>query len=226
MKKNLNLLALCAVLFLTLVQSAYASDGEGDGSGQGKGEPLTLTGTSIKDGIADGDMITLTFSNNVINSSVRENNKKAFILYDGDRGVVEIDVIMADEQIEPDAKRIISVRPVSGFSPGFEYTLFISKNIQAKNGAFAETDTEIRFFAPGPAPEETSAPAAVILPEAPSDDGDAAEEKVPEAGDGAPAASPALPAAREESRNPENNFANIPETENVPQSFADTGPRE
>ena len=156
---------ICALLFLIFARTGYASAGNGDGSGGGEGEPLALTSTSIQNGqIGPDDTITLTFSKNVINASVRDNNKNAFALYDNNGNIVPIEVIMADDQIEPDAKRIVSIRPLAGLSPGFEYTLLVSKDLQAKNGAYANTDSRIVFTVAGAVPEEAteSAPPAAV----------------------------------------------------------------
>ncbi|MCL2167324.1 MAG: hypothetical protein FWH49_08585, partial [Clostridiales bacterium] len=101
---------------------------------------------SIVDGQMEAEgMITLTFSNNVINESVRENNRQSISLYDDRQNEIPIEVIMADEQIQPDAKRDIAVKPVVSLTPGASYTLVVSQTMQAKNGAYADKVYSIAF---------------------------------------------------------------------------------
>ena len=130
-------------LFLLAFSSQISAEVFASESG---GEWLTLTAISPEDGrIGAEDSITLTFSNNVINEAVRDNNIGAFTLYDADGGIVPIDVILADEQINPDAKRLVSVKPVAALETGGEYTLVISDRMQAKNGSHTEAAYRIAF---------------------------------------------------------------------------------
>ena len=157
--KKVRVILICVLLTIAYAQTAYASGGNGDGSGDGSGGSagLMLAATSIIDGqIEPGDSIILTFSNNVINTAVRDGNKRAITLYDDKENTVPIDVILADEQINPDAKRLITIVPLSDLSPGVTYTIAVDKSLQAKNGLYAVQDYRITFSVAGTAPEKTT----------------------------------------------------------------------
>ena len=209
MRKRIGFVLICSIMVLTFALTAYASGGNGDGSGDGSGGSggLTLTATSIIGGqIEPGDSIILTFSNNVINVDVRENNKQAISLLDNKDNAVPIDVILADEQIYPDAKRLITVKPLADLLPGAEYTLVVNRSLQAKNGSNAVQDYRIAFSVAGEASAETPES------EPPEDGGQ------PEPIEAAPAPQP--PAAVE-TASPENTGAQVPnETEQDPQPSA------
>ena len=140
---------LLSIFLFSVTVGGQLTFASSDGGG-GRGEPLTLADTSIVDGMIKPDeSIILTFSNNVINEDVRENNAKAFSMYDSGGNEVSIEVIIPDEQINPDAKRIIEVKPASSLEEGAAYTLVVSKEIRAKNGAQAEVDYQIGFMVAG-----------------------------------------------------------------------------
>ena len=157
MKKILVLL-IALVLALSLGVCALAEGG--DGSGGGSGNPLTLDWSTVPDGSTDVPTdvtITLTFTKNVVNFTVRDNNMGCFTLVDSGGSRVPIAVIMGDDQVDPDVKRIISVSP-DALSPGETYTLIISGNLQAKNGTYLGSDIYLTFTTAGaqevPAPAE------------------------------------------------------------------------
>ena len=132
---------IAAVLVLTvLCGTALAGD-----------KPVSLDTSSVEDGQTDVPVdvvIELVFTNNVINASVRDNNAACFSLESGGK-TVPIDIIMADDQIEPNLKRIISVAPVSSLEQGKRYTLVISGSLTAKNGNSIGEDTAITFTTAG-----------------------------------------------------------------------------
>lgn len=114
-------------------------------------EPLLLDASSITDNqkkVALNESIILTFSNNVINASVRDNNAGCFRLLCAGKEVA-IDVVMADDQVQPDQKRIITIDPKEPLQKGRRYTLQISKDLTAKNGNSLGSDMNIAFTTQG-----------------------------------------------------------------------------
>ncbi len=112
------------------------------------GEFLTLVSSSVENDAEDiscQPVIEFTFSNNVVNMKVSEQNMTCFTLLDAENNKVEIDVIMADDQIEPEKKRIISVTPVSALKPQTSYSLLIAETLAAKNGNTLEKGIGITF---------------------------------------------------------------------------------
>ncbi len=140
-KKIWILPAIISVLVMTLFTStALAAD-----------NPVSLDTSSIADGQNDVPLdasIELTFTNNVVNASVKENNAHCFELLCGDEEVA-IDVVMADDQIHPEQKRIITVVPKQVLQKGKKYSLMISGNLTAKNGNSIGSDTTISFTTEG-----------------------------------------------------------------------------
>jgi len=99
------LICISALLCLLFAIPAIA----GDGSGGGKDNPLVLVSSVPEDNQRDVSLSTriqLSFSKNVVNMAVKDNNQSCFSLYDG-KDLVPIDVILADDQIEPERKKEI-----------------------------------------------------------------------------------------------------------------------
>ena len=179
MKKILTLLVAIVMLFS---MSAVAFAGNGDGSGGGNGEPLTLASSSVANGstnVPTDVYITLTFSKNVVNFSVKSNNMGCFSMVDSKGNSVPLSVIMGDDQVDPDCKRIVGIQP-SELAEGETYTLIISGSMMSKSGVALGSDVCISFTTAGGAletakPEETEAPEETELPE---EEAAAAEEPV------------------------------------------------
>ena len=161
--KKLCALLLALLLALALGMTAFA--GNGDGSGGGKDQPLALASSTVPDGSTDVPTelsVTLTFNKNVVNFTVKDNNLSCFRLLDPAGNAVPIAVLMGDDQVDPDCKRIVGIQ-ASGLAAGETYTLIISGALQAKSGATLGSDVSIRFTTAG-APATTSAPAPVEPP--------------------------------------------------------------
>ncbi len=125
--------------------------GEEDGSGGGQGVPLQLSSSTPADGaknVAVDVKIELQFNKNVINMSVRENNKKCFALYTGNKAV-GIDVQMADDQVQPELKRLVTVAPRQALLPGTAYVLNIAPELQAKSEVVLGKEVKIHFTTVG-----------------------------------------------------------------------------
>ena len=188
MKRSVIIL-LVLVLVVSFPIAAMAAGGDGSGSGSGDGPKVESA--SVEEGgvIAPTDSIVLTFSNNVVNAGVREKNGGLVTLTDASGHAVEIDVVMADDQVEPDKKRIIEVSPKAALEAGV-YTLTAKAGITAKNGTEMKQDFVLTFTVA--APETATAPVKPEPAAEPSKAEPTAEPAKP--AEAAPAAEPAAPA--------------------------------
>lgn len=146
-KKSWFILVLSMVLLALMSMPVLA--GNGDGTGGGQGEPLRLDSSSPyngQSGVPTDVLITMTFNKNVINMTVSENNRNCFSLCAADGSKVPVEVIMADDQIEPEKKRIVSLRPLQELKPGAAYTVKVSSALQAKSGVTLGSDLAITFI--------------------------------------------------------------------------------
>jgi len=89
--------------------------------------------------------IKLLFNKNVVNFSVKENNSTCFSIVDENNEEILIDVIFPDDQIEPDRKREIFIKPKEAFKENTTYTVNISSNLMAKNGNSLGENIAITF---------------------------------------------------------------------------------
>lgn len=89
--------------------------------------------------------IRLTFSNNVITRTVRDNNLHCFSLRSSKNQIVEIDVIMADPDDNSDKKKEIVIRPQQHLLANTLYILTISENLQGGNQKLLGRDKAIIF---------------------------------------------------------------------------------
>lgn len=137
---------LCIFLILILMFPAAVFAEGGDGSGSGGKDAVSVGSTSVEDGASIGpeDPITITFTNNVNNQKVRETNQALFSLADENGNPIEIDVVMYDDQVEPEHKRDITIVPVAPLAAG-KYTLTAHAGITAKNGSSMAEDFILTF---------------------------------------------------------------------------------
>lgn len=122
--------------------------GDGDGSGGGKNEPLRLDYSVPTDGasnVAVKTDITLTFTKNVVYMTVRDANSKSFSLSTAEGKPVPFEVLMADDQIEPEKKRIVVIHPRNELIPGTDYQLTIAPEFKAKSGVTLGKKVELSF---------------------------------------------------------------------------------
>lgn len=147
------IMALC--LLVTLPVCAWADNGNGD-----KKIPL-LDSSSVADGATDVavdlQQIDLVFTNNVVNIAVKENNLKCFSLKSADGKDVAIEVLMGDDQVDPNAKRNVSVAIAEALEPDTAYILTISGELSAKNGNLLGNDINIGFTTAAAPAEEAPA---------------------------------------------------------------------
>lgn len=156
MKKRLAWMVLAVVMMLSMTAQAVGGNGggngggsgggNGDGTGGGQNEALFVESASVENGAVLGaqDTITLVFSKNVVNSSVKETNLPLFAVTDGNGAAVEITVTMADDQIEPDKKNDVVIAPADSWADG-SYTLTAQAGITSKSGDVMEKDYTLSF---------------------------------------------------------------------------------
>lgn len=132
---------------------------EGSGSGGGKQTPLTLESSAPIDGQKDVKLpveIKLKFSKNVVNTAVKDKNIKGFRLSSADGLVIPIEVIMADDQMEPDKNQEVSIKPLQDLKTGTAYKVTIASEVQSKSGAALGKEAVLNFITAGtnPSPVE------------------------------------------------------------------------
>jgi hypothetical protein len=172
MKLKHSIIFIVTVLLMILLTTgtAWAEGGNGDGSGGGSDKPLLLDYSSLPNGstdVATDVSITLTFTKNVVNMAVRDNNSGCFSLTSADGASIPVSVIMGDDQVDPDIKRIITVEAY-GLAPAMTYTLTISGALTSKSGVSLGDPVYLSFTTkaaePQPAPEPAPQPAAEPQP--------------------------------------------------------------
>lgn len=146
MRKFTMLLSLTLSILLLFRTPVYA------GNGNGKSVPELKSSTP-----ADGDTkvsltpeITLIFTNNITNQSVRDNNMNCIKLTDSNGENVDIEISLADDQVEPDQKEPDQkeqavVIPKSTLKPDTKYTIVIAPELTSKNGVQAGKETTVSF---------------------------------------------------------------------------------
>ncbi|MDP4104263.1 MAG: Ig-like domain-containing protein [Bacillota bacterium] len=192
------LLFIFALSSLFMGQIVFA---EGDGSGGGQNQPLTLVSSSIADGATGVPLkpqIKLTFSKNIVNATtidnnnttVRDHNMQCFSLLTANGTKVSIDIFMADDQVDFEARNDAVITPKANLDPGTTYFVVVSKDLEAKNFS-AKTGQEIRitFTTVGVKPSATSSAASSVT--TPQTNTAAAAATAPKAGTTAPSANTA-----------------------------------
>ena len=189
MKKNL---LLCMVLALSFAMvsmmplAAFADGGtgagggggknKGDGSGKGGGGKI---GLSIESSMpADGETgvalmteIRCAFTHNVIAGKLAEKNLALLSLETADGTKVETDVWVGDEQVDPELRTQLFMKPKADLEPGKTYTVRVAAGLEAKNGMVTKEDETFTFTTAEkvvPA-EPTEAPAEPAETEAPAE---------------------------------------------------------
>lgn len=143
------LLALLMLLLSAFPAFAEGGNGDGTGDGAGRENPLTLASSSVPDGAQNVDPnvhVVLTFTKNVVHFNVKENNLQCFSVTDSQGNAFPIRVVMGDDQVDPEAKRIVTIVPQSPYRAGETYTLTVKKGLTAKNEEnVLEEDVNLRF---------------------------------------------------------------------------------
>lgn len=89
--------------------------------------------------------IYLLFNKNVVNMSVKENNRNNIRLIDESGKEIPIDIIFADDQIEPEKRREILIKPKENLKKSTTYKVQILPDFMAKNGKKAGELIEVVF---------------------------------------------------------------------------------
>lgn len=134
-----------------IVSGSAPEPGEGGGDGGGQEQPLVVVASTPKDGARDVSVdteIVLEFSKNVVYLAVRDINKAAVTLWDG-KAEVPAEIVMADEQLEPDQRNFITIRPLEPLEESKEYTVRVNDSIVSKSGAKLADPAKIVFSTPG-----------------------------------------------------------------------------
>ena len=217
-RKRILSILLILILITSLALSVFAEGGNGDGSGGGKNVPLGLAESSIPDGstnIPTNVTITLTFNKNVVNFTVKDNNMTCFSLSDSRGNNVPVSVLMGDDQVDPDIKRIVNIKP-SSLSEGETYALTISGRLTAKSGAVLGNDIILHFstVAPAATPTPSVKPSPSVTPTPPVTAGPAATVTASpsQTVSASPSASPS-PSAKAEKKGKAKGTAKIKEKE-------------
>jgi LPXTG-motif cell wall-anchored protein len=117
----------------------------------------------------------MTFNKNVVNMTVSGNNLECFSLYAADGSTVPVEVIMADDQIEPEKKNDITLKPLQGLKHDTAYSVKVSSALKAKSGATMAGDLTITFITakdstiPQPAVADTTTPQNTVDSPPPAD---------------------------------------------------------
>lgn len=109
---------------------------------------LSLESSSISSGaenIPTNTDIKLTFSNNVISKTVRDNNRQCFNLVSSKNQLVEIEVKMAEPNDNSEGKKEIIIHPTHELQSNTAYILIISEKLQGGNQKLLGTDAIITF---------------------------------------------------------------------------------
>lgn len=139
---------LCILVLSTIFSLQTVSAEGGEGSGGGKSEPLALVSSSIVNGETNVSLkpeIKLTFSKNIVNMKVVENNKNCFSLITADGSPVPFSLILADDQIDFERRNDAVIIPKVDLNPGTTYSVKISSSLQSKSGVTTGKETKITF---------------------------------------------------------------------------------
>lgn len=104
--------------------------------GAGSSESFDISTISLQDGdvLESGTFtIEMTFTKNVNNIKVSENNKTCFSITNEAGEKMPADVVMYDDQLDSSKKNNITINCTD--LPNGKYTLTISEALQAKNGS-------------------------------------------------------------------------------------------
>lgn len=158
-RRNSKLFLILVIVCVNFLLS-YTAFAEGDSTADQSG-PLNLTSSSISDGQNNVPMdtkINLVFSNNVVNTIVKDNNMSCFTLESADGQIVPVQVVMADDQAQPGLAGNITIVPENSLSQGTTYTLRIDPELRSKSYDILGKEVNISFTTSGTAVNNNSNP--------------------------------------------------------------------
>ena len=136
------------IISIFISNLGFATGGKGDGSGEGYKNPLALESSNLKDGdqnISLSPVINLVFNKNVVHMSVKKNNIDSISIEDNSGKSIAILVEMADDQVEPNKRREIIVKPVKPLVSNTKYTLNIKSTLGSKSEMNLSQPIKINF---------------------------------------------------------------------------------
>ncbi len=142
-------LFLCLIFTLILIIRPVFAD---EGSEGKRNNPLVLISSSPLDGAKDIPVqteIILNFSKNIAHMTVRDGNIKCFSLVDAEGKPVQADIVIADNQIEPEKRRDVHLRPLHDLEPGVTYTVIVAPSFQSKSEVKLGEELKISFTTAG-----------------------------------------------------------------------------
>lgn len=147
--RNLRRTFLLVILILFLGTGLWAAPkGGGDGSGGGYMFPLSLDSSTLRRNAVNVELrpeIKLSFSKNIAHMSVREANKSYVYILDSKGKKIDSLVYIADDQVEPDKRRDLTITPKEDLRPGARYTLVVEKGVKSKSDFNLEDEVRIDF---------------------------------------------------------------------------------
>jgi len=146
--KNSNLILavlLVAVLATWTISAVAQSSGK---------NPLVLEGFRMTDDLNEEGqrtvIIEFTFSKNVVNMVVSDNNSKCFEVIDKEDGSeVPLEVEMADDQIEREKRNNINLIIKDGIESLKTYQVIVSPELESKSGEKLGEELVLEFMALG-----------------------------------------------------------------------------
>ncbi|NTW70792.1 MAG: Ig-like domain-containing protein [Eubacteriaceae bacterium] len=152
MKRFIKSIAIMIVLSLMVMGGSVLASGSGTGSGSGSGggsaDPLKLESSTIANNeknVETGRKILLVFSKNVVNMSVRDSNMSAFSMTDETGNKVSINVVMVDDNVDPERRNDVIIQVVGGLQTGKTYALKIGSKLESKSGDVLGAPVTITF---------------------------------------------------------------------------------
>ena len=145
-KSNLIIVVILVAVLATWTVSVVAQE-------SGK-NPLVLEGFLLTDELNEEGqravVIEFTFSKNVVNMVVSENNSKCFKVIDKkDGNEVSLEVEMADDQIEREKRNNINLIIKDSIESLKTYQIIISPELESKSGEKLGEELVLEFMALG-----------------------------------------------------------------------------
>lgn len=130
-----GIMLLIILVSFGAVQS-YATESSNSG-GDGKDIAFGLvesTPSNSAKAVKLDTQIKLLFNKNVVHFTVKDHNALYISLLDENNKNIPIDIIFPDDQIEPDRKREVNLKPKEDLKENTTYRVEISPEFKAKNG--------------------------------------------------------------------------------------------
>lgn len=144
-KRKIFLLCLCLIFVLIPIIQPTFADEESEGK---RNNPLVLISSNPIDGAKNVPVqteIILNFSKNIAHMTVRDKNIKCFSLVNAKSESVQTNIVIADNQIEPEKRRDVYLRPLNDLEPGMTYTVIVDPSFQSKSEVKLNGELKINF---------------------------------------------------------------------------------